>query len=125
MNQAMNLHKYWFIIDWTLGNKQWNINQNTQSFLEENAFQIAGYKIAIFFKPRWLDNRTFHTYTWDAPSLTHCGLVTKQIWVNIGSGNGLLPDGTKPLPEPMLTYNHKSSVTFISGQFRNIYFSHQ
>ena len=25
------------------------------------------------------------------------------IWVNIGSGNGLWPDGTKPLPEPMLT----------------------
>ena len=24
---------------------------------------------------------------------------------NIGSGNGLLPDGTKPLPEPMLTYD--------------------
>ena len=23
-------------------------------------------------------------------------------WVNIGSGNGLLPDGTKPLPGPML-----------------------
>ena len=23
-------------------------------------------------------------------------------WVNIGSGNGVLPDGTKPLPEPML-----------------------
>ena len=27
-----------------------------------------------------------------------------QIWVNIGSGNGLLPDGTMPLTEPMLTY---------------------
>ena len=26
-----------------------------------------------------------------------------DIWVNIGSGNGLLPDGTKPLPEPRLT----------------------
>ena len=26
-----------------------------------------------------------------------------EIWVNIGSGNGLLPDGTKPLPDPMLT----------------------
>ena len=26
-----------------------------------------------------------------------------KIWVNIGSGSGLLPDGTKPLPEPMLT----------------------
>ena len=27
--------------------------------------------------------------------------------VNIGSGNSLVPDGTKPLPEPMLTYHHK------------------
>ena len=25
-----------------------------------------------------------------------------EILVNTGSGNGLLPDGTKPLPEPML-----------------------
>ena len=25
------------------------------------------------------------------------------ILVNNGSGNGLLPDGTKPLPEPMLS----------------------
>ena len=33
-----------------------------------------------------------------------CHMVT-QIWVNIGSGNGLLPDGSKPLPEPMLTYH--------------------
>ena len=24
-------------------------------------------------------------------------------WVNIGSGNGLVPSGTKPLPEPLLT----------------------
>ena len=24
------------------------------------------------------------------------------IWINIGSGNDLLPDDTKPLPEPML-----------------------
>ena len=25
--------------------------------------------------------------------------------VNIGSGNVLLPESTKPLPEPILTYN--------------------
>ena len=25
---------------------------------------------------------------------------------HIGPGNGLLPDGTKPLPEPMLAYHH-------------------
>ena len=35
--------------------------------------------------------------------LTHWVLVA-EIWVTIGLGNGLLPDGTKPLPEPMLTY---------------------
>ena len=29
--------------------------------------------------------------------------MATEIWVNIGSGNGLLPDGTKPLPEPILT----------------------
>ena len=32
--------------------------------------------------------------------------MVTQIWFNIGSasGNGLLPDGTKPLPEPMLLW---------------------
>ena len=38
--------------------------------------------------------------------------MTTGIWVNIGSGNGLLPHSTKPLPKPMLTY-HKGLVTFI------------
>ena len=32
-------------------------------------------------------------------------------WVNIGWGNGLLPDGTKPLPEPMLTHNQWDPLT--------------
>ena len=31
---------------------------------------------------------------------------------NIGLGNGLLPDGIKPLPEPMLTYQQLGLVTF-------------
>ena len=29
--------------------------------------------------------------------------MESQNFVNIGSGNGLLPDGTKPSEEPMLT----------------------
>ena len=33
--------------------------------------------------------------------------------VNIGSGNGLVPLGTKPLPEPLLTYHHQSPMSFI------------
>ena len=48
-----------------------------------------------------------------------------EIWVNIGSGNGLLPDGTKPLPEPMLTDHQWSPVTFILGQFHKRCLTHQ
>ena len=49
----------------------------------------------------------------DLSVLTHCGLVTQygdMIWVNTNSRNGLLPDGTKPLPVPMLTYHQWGSV---------------
>ena len=36
-------------------------------------------------------------------SLWPSDAIWRRDWVNIGSGNGLLPDSTKPLPEPMLT----------------------
>ena len=36
---------------------------------------------------------------------------------NNGSGTGLSPDGTKPVPEPMLTYYQWSSVSFTEDQF--------
>ena len=39
--------------------------------------------------------------------------------------NGLLPDGTKPLPEPTLTYHQEGPVIFIWGQFHKRYLSHQ
>ena len=47
-----------------------------------------------------------------------------EILVNTGSGNGLLPDGTKPLPEPMLTHLQWGLVAFIWGQFHKRYLSH-
>ena len=28
--------------------------------------------------------------------------MVTEIWLDMGSGNGLLPHGTKPLPAPML-----------------------
>ena len=31
--------------------------------------------------------------------------MAAENWVNIALGIGLLPDGTKPLHEPMLTYH--------------------
>ena len=38
-------------------------------------------------------------------------------YVNMGSGNGLLPDGTKPLPKPMLTSYQLSSLAHTWKQF--------
>ena len=45
--------------------------------------------------------------------------MVTEIWVNIGSGNDLLPNGTKPLPEPMLTYHQWGSVAFTWEQFHS------
>ena len=36
--------------------------------------------------------------------------MVTQDWVNIGLGNGLVPDGTKPLPEPKLTYHQSWGI---------------
>ena len=44
---------------------------------------------------------------------------------DIGSGNGLLHDGTKPLPEPMLTYRNSSPVTFFWGHLHKRYISYE
>ena len=43
--------------------------------------------------------------------------MVTQIWANIGSGNGLLPDGTKPLPEPMSTHHSWGSAACTWEQF--------
>ena len=45
--------------------------------------------------------------------------MVTQICINIGSGNGLLPDDTKPLPEPMLIADlyQRYSVAFIWGHY--------
>ena len=43
--------------------------------------------------------------------------MTPYNLVNIGSGHGLLPGGTKPVPEPMLTVHQWSLVAFTWGQF--------
>ena len=45
--------------------------------------------------------------------------MATQMWVNTGSGNGLVPDGTEPLPEPMLTSHQWGAVAFIWEQFQS------
>ena len=59
-------------------------------------------------------------------TLDHIIVAHDRIWymVNMGSGNGLVPHGTKPLPEPMLTdpkkeiENRSRSVTATSRTWR-------
>ena len=61
----------------------------------------------------------------DQSFLTHCSQVMPYgniyiyiyISVNFGSDNDLLPDGTKPLPEPMLTYHQGCSVDSPESNF--------
>ena len=43
----------------------------------------------------------------------------KENLINMGSGNGLLLDGPKPLPEPMLINHHWGIVTFNWGKFHS------
>ena len=50
----------------------------------------------IFFSDWWL-----RYLLWSCPNMNVTGLYWWS--VNIGSGNGLVPSGNKPLPEPMLT----------------------
>ena len=40
-------------------------------------------------------------FLWNCPQVNATRLCSRR--VNISSGNGLVPSGTKPLPEPMLT----------------------
>ena len=47
--------------------------------------------------------------------------MATKIWINIGSGDGLLRDGTKPLPEPLLTDHQWNPAPFLLGQFHKRY----
>ena len=44
------------------------------------------------------------------------GYGSSLVWVIIGSGNGLLPDSTKPLPVPVLTNYHWGFTESCRGQ---------
>ena len=88
------LNQWWHDLDWTLRNEcQLNLNHNIIILIQK---YISKWRLrkksAIFLNPN---------------ELTPCGLVTahddKRVDLDNGSGNGLLPDDTKPLPEPMLT----------------------
>ena len=51
----------------------------------------------------WNDCYKIFDMTWQLCCLGNCRKKVTQNWVNISSGNGLLPEGTKPSPEHVLT----------------------
>ena len=68
----------------------------------------------------WVIWRKITTIYWEWTDvlLTHCSLLIPygNIDICLGWGNGLLSDGTKPLPKPMLTYHPWGSLAFSWGQ---------
>ena len=67
-------------------------------------FWNAIYKfITILFNPKFVLHYSIDCKLQHSDAIY---MVTKM-WANIGSGNGLLPDSTKPLHEPVF---NKSSV---------------
>ena len=58
--QSHSLNQYWVIVNWTLRNKiQWNFNQNTKPFIDENASgNIVCKKVAILSRGRGVNTLT-------------------------------------------------------------------
>ena len=49
-------------------------------------------------------------------------MVASKNMLRIRSGKGLLPDRTKPLPDPLLTYRHQcGAMAFTGEQFHQEY----
>ena len=85
----------WFTLNWILRDKlQCNFDKKLYAFNNENANEGVICKVAtILFRPQCLKKYENEFL----PS------VVLEIMVNTDWGNGLLPDGTKPLPQPVLT----------------------
>ena len=64
--------------------------------------------------------RSMSPYGVTKPQWVNCRLkwhhMLTQIWVNTGSGIGLLPDHTKPLPETMVTNDQRGLAASTWGQ---------
>ena len=66
----------------------------------------------------WFVGALFRYCKYQFISLWTCD--ASYIWIYIGSDNGLLPDGNKPLPKPMLTCHQLASVAFTWEQFHSM-----
>ena len=87
--------------------KLYRISNVDSSFWQANKHIVWPYHMA------WASNIQY--------ILTQCNLMVSYGDIDLVTadpGNGLLPDGTKPLPAPTLTYNRLGPITFFLGQFQ-------
>ena len=90
------------------------MNERNNAYLQ--LYHKSTFKVIWYHHQSNISNNNFFIRN----NLTQCGLVTPlatQNWVNIVSGNGLLPDGTKTLSVQMLTYHQLDSVAFTWALF--------
>ena len=84
-----------FIVSGTPRNTFQNNSINDKQSPEKDLSQLTQWPLGNL-NDSWLRH-----LLWNCPNMNVIGL---HWWsVNIGSGNGLVPSGNKPLPEPMLT----------------------
>ena len=81
--------------------------QSDAGFTKDTPYlALTGELWDVFYEYVWENWPRYNGTALYMHQLIHCGLVTPYgDWVNIGSGNRLMPGGTKPLLEPMLTYH--------------------
>ena len=102
LNQCQN------IVNLTIRNKiQWNVKRYSYIFIQENPFQNVVWKMAaISSRPQCVNT------LWPSDTIWH--------QANADSGNGLLPDSTKPLHGSLCT-NHQWSIVAFTGNAQDIY----
>ena len=77
-------------------------------------------KLIGYWSPIWWTEGDISARNLAPTDLINFGVVTPfgdRDLGNIGRGNGLLPDSTKPLPQPVLIYFQWGLVAFTRGQF--------
>ena len=60
------LNQWWNIVNWTLRNKlQWNLNRNSNIFIQENAFgSVVCETAAILSRPQCVNRTRYFTFDW-------------------------------------------------------------
>ena len=59
------MNQCWNIVNWTLRNKlQWNLNQNSSIFIQENLFEDVAWKMAVILsQPQCVDQSAYAGWT--------------------------------------------------------------